>query len=119
MHRQSSRVYTFGPFSLNPSEQLLQRDGRAIPLTPKVFAILQILVENAGHLVARDELIRSVWPGTFVEEANLSRGISVLRKTLGEGAGDSRYIETVPKAGYRFVAEVSACFVPERRPEPA
>jgi Tol biopolymer transport system component/DNA-binding winged helix-turn-helix (wHTH) protein len=118
MHQKSSRVYTFGPYRLIPSEQQLQRDGRVIPLTPKVFAILQILVENAGHLVGRDELIRSVWPDTFVEEGNLSRGISVLRKVLDDGGGDSRYIETVPKTGYRFVADVSACFVPEARPEP-
>jgi Tol biopolymer transport system component/DNA-binding winged helix-turn-helix (wHTH) protein len=119
MHQKSSRVYTFGPYSLKPSEQQLERDGCVIPLTPKVFAILQVLVENAGHLVGRDELIRTVWPDTFVEEANLSRGISILRRALGDGTGDSRYIETVPKFGYRFVADVSACFVPAAHTEPA
>jgi Tol biopolymer transport system component/DNA-binding winged helix-turn-helix (wHTH) protein len=118
MHRTSSRVYTFGPYHLSPSEQKFQREGRVIPLTPKVLAILQMLVENAGHLVTRDELIRSVWPDTFVEEGNLSRGISLLRKALSDGTGESRYIETVPKAGYRFIADVTVSFAPDDRPAP-
>jgi Tol biopolymer transport system component/DNA-binding winged helix-turn-helix (wHTH) protein len=115
MHQKSARVYTFGPFRLDPTEQQLLRDGRLIPLTPKVLALLQVLVENAGHLVGRDELIRTVWPDTFVEEGNLSRCISVLRKALAGGAESDGYIETVPKSGYRFIADVTSSYVAEAR----
>ena len=118
MHQKSARVYTFGPFRLNPSEQQLLRDGCVIPLTPKVLALLQVLVENAGHLVGRDELVRTVWPDTFVEEGNLSRCVSVLRKALADGTASDGCIETVPKAGYRFIAEVSASYVAEAQLTP-
>jgi Tol biopolymer transport system component/DNA-binding winged helix-turn-helix (wHTH) protein len=119
MHQKSARVYTFGPFRLNPSEQQLLRDGCVIPLTPKVLALLQALVENAGHLVGRDELLRTLWPDTFVEEGNLSRCVSVLRKALADDTAPDGYIETVPKAGYRFIAEVSASYEAEAQVNPA
>ena len=102
---QSTRQ--FGKFSLNLAEHQLFRDGHPVPLTPRVFDLLRVLVENAGHLVEKDRLLKEVWAGTFVEDSNLNRGISVLRKALGETAAE-RYIETVPKRGYRFVAEVRA-----------
>ena len=99
-------LYEFGPFRLDPAEHTLLREGQAVPLAPKVFEILKLLVENSGHLFEKDELIKAVWPDSFVEEGNLSRNISTLRTALGETADDHKYIETVPKRGYRFVARV-------------
>ena len=101
--RRSS--FEFGVFRLDTVEHALSREGRRLPLAPKVFDVLRLLVENAGHLVEKERLLQEVWPNTFVEEGALNRAISVLRKTLGETASD-RYIETVPKRGYRFVAGV-------------
>ncbi len=103
----SSRVkhfYEFGPFRLEPFEHTLWRDGRPVPLRPKVFDILLVLVERHGHLVEKDELMQVVWLEQFVEEGNLNKNISMLRQALGEGGAS--YIETVPKRGYRFVAAV-------------
>ena len=99
-------IYEFGTFRLDVAEHRLFRDGRPVALTPKLVDLLRILVEHAGHLVDKETLLREVWSGTFVEEGSLSRGISVLRKTLGDDPSGSRYIETVPKRGYRFVAGV-------------
>ena len=83
------------------------RDGQPIKLTEKVFEILCLLVQESGHLLTKDELMEKVWPGDkFVEEGNLTRNISTLRMTLGEASGSHEYIETVPKRGYRFVADV-------------
>src|SRR3954447_9300669 len=96
-------IYDFGPFRLDPLEHLLLRDGKPVPLTPKTFSLLQVLVERHGHLVEKDELFRLVWPETAVEESNLSYNVSVLRKALGDGGEAGRLIETVPKRGYRFV----------------
>lgn len=100
-------VYRFGPFQVEPAEKSLRRDGRGVPVTPKVFDTLLALVEQRGRLVTKDDLMARVWPNLFVEEANLAQNISVLRKILGEGAQESPYIETVPKRGYRFVASVT------------
>lgn len=99
-------IYEFGPFHLNAGERLLLRDGQPVPLTPKAFDTLLLLVENSGRLIDKDELMGSVWPDTVVEENNLNRSIYVLRKALGESSGTAKYIETVPKHGYRFVASV-------------
>src|SRR5262245_5554470 len=77
-----------------------------VPLTPKAFETLLLLVENRGRLVEKEALMKSVWPDSFVEENNLNRSIYILRKALGESSGQSKYIETVPKHGYRFVASV-------------
>jgi Tol biopolymer transport system component len=82
---------------------LFRRD-QVVPLTPKVFHTLLVLVENSGQVVSKDELMKSVWPDTFVEEGNLTQNISVLRKVLGENSGEHTYIETIPKQGYRFIA---------------
>jgi DNA-binding winged helix-turn-helix (wHTH) protein len=98
--------YDFGPFRLDPAESTLLRDGVAIPLTPKAFDTLEVLVEQAGRLVSRDELMRRVWPGTFVAPGNLAVTIHQLRRALGERADGRPYIETVPRRGYRFAAEV-------------
>jgi DNA-binding winged helix-turn-helix (wHTH) protein/tetratricopeptide (TPR) repeat protein len=101
------RLYSFGPFQLNASEQLLLRDGQALPLKPKVFDVLAVLVENSGRVVCKDELMKQVWPDSFVEEGNLAVSIFEIRKVLGGSENGHRYIETVPRRGYRFVACVA------------
>src|SRR5262245_57499418 len=106
MSHQSKHLYVFGLFRLDAGERLLLREGESVPLTPKTFDLLLALVEHHGHLVEKDELLKLVWPETFVEEANLSYNISLIRRALGDGENGQRYIETVPKRGYRFVATV-------------
>lgn len=108
MTEPESTQYAFGPFLLDTRERRLLRDGVAIPLTLKALDLLQALVENQGHLVTKDELMRRVWPDAVVEENNLTVTISALRKALGEGPTDRQYIETVPRRGYRFVADLRA-----------
>ena len=103
---QSKLLYEFGPFRVDARERRLWRDGVVVPVTPKVFDILLVLVENGGHLLSKDEVMKIVWPETAVEEANLARNISTLRKALGERPHEPQYIETIPWLGYRFVAEV-------------
>ena len=106
MHPQGYGVYEFGPFRLDPEERMLMDKGQAVALTPKGFDLLLALVRNAGHVVGKEELMREIWPDTFVEENNLTVNISALRKLLGEAASDQRYIQTVPRRGYRFAASV-------------
>ena len=83
-----------------------QPDGEPVPLTPKAFLTLLVLLQNYGRTVEKEELLREVWPGTFVEEGNLTVTIFMLRKSLGEGRNENKYIKTVPRRGYRFVAPV-------------
>jgi adenylate cyclase len=99
-------VYRFGPFELDAAEHRLLRDGVEVPLQLKAFETLCILVERAGRLLTKDELLRQLWPGTIVEENNLNKNISHLRKALGECPSGLSYIETVPRVGYRFAAQV-------------
>lgn len=106
MSEQTQHLYEFGPFHLNTSERQLLRDGRPVLLAPKAFEMLLVLVEKSGRLVEKDELMKTLWPDSFVEEANLNHHIWALRKALGEGSNGSRYIETVPRHGYRFAAGV-------------
>ena len=106
MDHHPEHLYEFGPFRLDAVERLLLRDGKSVPLTPKSVDLLLALVEQHGHLLEKDELMKKVWPDTFVEEANLSYNISLIRKALGEGENGQKFIETVPKRGYRFVASV-------------
>ena len=104
---------------LDIRERRLLREGEAVPLTLKAFDLLQVLVENQGHLLQKEELIRRVWPDAAVEENNLTVTISALRKALGEGPTDRQYIETVPRRGYRFVADFrDSAFASPRRPAP-
>lgn len=98
--------YEFGPFRLELREHRLVRNGRSVPLTSKAFDTLCALLQRHGTLVSKQDLMAAVWPDTMVEENNLDRNISTLRKALGEKAGGQQYIETVPRKGYRFVAEV-------------
>ncbi len=95
-------VYEFDAFRLDPAERQLLCDGQPVPLTPKVFETLVVLVERGGHLVEKEELMKLVWADAFVEEANLARCVHTLRKALGEKHNGHQYIETVPKRGYRF-----------------
>lgn len=98
--------FRFGDFLLDAKEKALRLGDKPIPITPKAFELLLVLVENPGHLVEKDELIKAVWKDSFVEEGNLSFTIGLLRKALGDNAQEPRFIETVPKRGYRFIAEV-------------
>ncbi len=97
----------FGDFTLDVTERLLLRDGRPVPLTPKAFDVLAALAARPGRLVTKDELLKEVWPDSFVEESNLAYHVFALRRALGESAEGQKYVETVPKRGYRFVAQVS------------
>jgi TolB-like protein/DNA-binding winged helix-turn-helix (wHTH) protein/Tfp pilus assembly protein PilF len=99
-------VLAFGRFRLDRSQRLLWAGDQVQPLEPKVFETLLALVEARGRLVSKEELLARVWPDTFVEEGSLTRNVSTLRKVLGEGADTPRFIETIPKRGYRFIAEV-------------
>jgi len=106
MAENESNFYEFGRFRLEAGERVLLRDRELVPLTPKVFDILLALVEQGGHVVQKDDLMKRVWPGTFVEDGNLTQSVSILRKALGESPGGTQFIETIPKRGYRFVATV-------------
>jgi len=106
MTQATSSIYEFGPFRLAPNERLLLKDGHSITLAPKVFETLLLLVQNSGHAMGKDKLMEIIWPDSFVEETNLAQNISILRKALGEGEKGAKYIETVPKLGYRFVMPV-------------
>jgi serine/threonine protein kinase len=107
MSVHTKQFYAFGPFRLDSEKRVLVCDGRPVPLAPKGAEILLVLVENAGYLVEKDNLMKRVWPDAVVEEGNLNKNVSVLRKVLGDWDGEREYIETVPKRGYRFVAPVS------------
>src|SRR5450631_3585104 len=104
-------LYEFGPFRVDPARETLLKEGVSVPLTPKTFQILLVLVRHSKEVVTKDDLMKTVWPDTFVEEANLSRNIFMLRKALGESPQD-RYIVTVPGRGYRLAESVH--LVPEQ-----
>jgi len=106
MNRPAKRFYLFDGFRVDVGERLLFKEDREVPLTPKVFDTLLVLLENSSHVLTKKELMRQVWPDSFVEENNLAQNISILRKVLGEGKEGERYIQTIPKRGYRFVADV-------------
>jgi TolB-like protein/DNA-binding winged helix-turn-helix (wHTH) protein/Tfp pilus assembly protein PilF len=113
----SRYVYAFGPYRLDQPEHRLWRDEQTIPLSPKAFDLLVALVSRAGHLVTKERLLQEVWPGTFVEEANLSYTVSVLRKALGDEREPHQYVETVPKRGYRFIGVMDGARAGEQTPE--
>src|SRR5438093_6308757 len=104
MQLKSSHLYEFGPFVLDTAQHLVTRQGTPVALTPKTYDLLLVLIENRGRMMAKDELVKAVWPDSFVEESNLTQQISAVRKALGEAAGDDLYSVTVPGKGYRFVA---------------
>src|SRR3954454_13716383 len=101
---QPRQIYVFGVFRIDVCQRVLFNEKGPVVLTPKAFDTLLVLVENSGQVIGKDELIKQVWPDSFVEDNNLAQNISTLRKALGEG--ETKFIETVPKRGYRFVAAV-------------
>ncbi len=106
MIRQQKHLYTFGPFTLDEAERVLMCADEPVALTPKALETLLVLVKTPGQVHEKEDLLSRIWPDTFVEEANLAVNISTLRKVLGETPEGSQYIETVPRRGYRFAAEV-------------
>ena len=106
MINKEKHFYQFGPFRIDPNHRLLLRDAKPVPLQPKAFDILVVLLENSEKVVLKDDLLKAVWPDTFVEESNLAQNIFVLRKALGDSVGANRYIITVPGRGYRFAEKV-------------
>lgn len=113
--RQRKHFYEFDSFLVDEMERLLLREVEPVALTPKAFELLLVLVSNAGIALAKEELMERIWPDSFVEEANLAVNISMLRKALGERPDGGQYIETLPRRGYRFAAEVAE-FWDERSP---
>lgn len=107
-------AYEFGQFTLLPTEKRLLCDQKVVPLAPKVFDTLVLLVENQGRLIQKEELFKALWPNTVVEEQSLAHNISQLRKVLRDPAEDPKFVETIPKRGYRFIASVRA--IPEPDP---
>lgn len=107
MKNDGGKIYTFGRFSVDAGERLLFDGTDTISLTPKAFDTLLLLIRNGGHVLSKEEIMESVWADSFVEENNLAQNISILRKALGEGVDGAKFIETVSKRGYRFIAPVS------------
>lgn len=106
MSLETKNFYEFGEFRLSVDQHLLLRENRSVPLTPKAFELLVALIQSGGRLLTKDDLMKKVWPDSFVEEANLTVHVSSLRKVLGNCPDGRPLIETVPKLGYRFVAPV-------------
>ncbi len=104
MSLQPNIIYEFDHYRLDFAERQLLRGDEAVPLQPKIFDLLCVLVEHPGHLLEKEELLQLVWPDVIVTEANLANNVSILRKTLC--ANGERFVETVPKSGYRFIAPV-------------
>ncbi len=115
---KNRHFYQFKSFRLDVEERQLLDNGSPVPLMPRVFDVLAVLVERNGHLVEKNELLNTVWADTFVEEANIARIIHELRKVLGEDKNGNKFIETVAKKGYRFVAKVTEIHE-ENEPKPA
>src|SRR5215472_3984405 len=116
MNQGFKNRYVFGEFCLDGAERQLSRNGTVISLPPKIFDTLLLLVENAGHLIEKEDFMKRLWPGTFVGEDALARNISILRKTLGESGDSQSFIATVPTRGYRFAAAVQEVGELETRP---
>jgi DNA-binding winged helix-turn-helix (wHTH) protein len=106
MFKQQQHLFEFGRFRLDRTERFLFQEGAAVPLSPRLFDTLLVLVENRGHVVQKNDLMQRVWNDVAVEENNLTQSISALRKILGDNVHGQKFIETIPKRGYRFVAPV-------------
>jgi DNA-binding winged helix-turn-helix (wHTH) protein len=107
MSLESNNLYEFEGFRIDLSERTLRFKDEPIPLAPKVMETLCVLVENQGRLMTKDDLMNEIWRDTFVEERNLTQNIFTLRKIFKEKRKDSKFIETIPRRGYRFVADFS------------
>ncbi|HEY0408253.1 MAG TPA: transcriptional regulator, partial [Pyrinomonadaceae bacterium] len=108
METETRQLYQFDDFCVDATERRLLRRGQFVPLTPKAFETLLYLVCRSGRVVEKDELLRAIWPDTFVEEATLAQNIFTLRRALGQGRETLQYIETIPKRGYRFTSGVTS-----------
>jgi DNA-binding winged helix-turn-helix (wHTH) protein/tetratricopeptide (TPR) repeat protein len=117
MKNDSYCIYEFGPFSLVMEERRLLVDGKQVSLTPKAIDILIILIQNSGRVLEKKEIMDQIWPDSFVEEATLAQNIFTIRKALGENLAGIQYIETIPKRGYRFVADVKISYQEAPRAE--
>ena len=104
---EMNQILKFGPFEVDLAVRQLTQSGQPVPLTPKVFQTLEILVRNRDRVVSKRELLTTIWPECHVEEANLTQNISVLRKALGETSCPTKYIVTFPRQGYRFIGELA------------
>src|SRR5262245_18726675 len=111
MSAQDNHLYEFEPFVLDAANRVLLKDGATVRLTPKAIETLLVLVQHARQLVEKERLLKEVWPDSFVEEGSLSYNIHELRKALGDDSSEPRYIETIPKRGYRFVPPVKVTAV--------
>ena len=107
MGNEVKQLMEFGPFRIDPAQRLLFRDQQPISLPPKTFDLLLVLAQRSGQVVLKDDLMKTLWPDTFVEESNLGQQVFQLRKALGDRSQDSSYIVTVPGRGYRFVPRVN------------
>ena len=105
MSRADSGLYNFGPFRVDAQKRLLWRGDDCVPLTPKAFDVLCVLIQNHGQVIGKEQLLQAVWPDSYVEESNLTQTVFMLRKALAE-TPDQRYILTVQGKGYRFAADV-------------
>ena len=119
MSSQDNHLYEFGPYVIDARSRILLKDGTTVRLTPKAFDTLFVLVRHASQVVEKEQLLREVWPDIFVEEGSLSHNIHGLRKALGDDSSEPRYIETIPKRGYRFVAPVKVSEAKISQPETA
>jgi DNA-binding winged helix-turn-helix (wHTH) protein/tetratricopeptide (TPR) repeat protein len=113
MSKEAKHFYEFGRFRVDPDKRLLLRDNQPVPLQPKAFETLLVLVQRSEAVVLKDDLMKALWPDSFVEDSNLTQHIFVLRKTLGETAGENRYIATIPGKGYQFAEKVRLVSEPE------
>src|SRR5262245_47240291 len=106
MPEKSGLLYEFGPFLLDTVQHVVSRGGEPVTVTPKTYDLLLLLVENSGRMLSKDELMKALWPDSFVDESNLTQQISMARKALCQRAGEDQYIVTVPARGYRFAVPV-------------
>src|SRR5215510_3191875 len=114
MSHDDRDLLEFDDYRVDARQKLLLRGGEVVPLAPKVFDTLLVLTRARGRVVEKDDLLKQVWPGTFVEEGSLARNISTLRRILGDDGGEQRLIETIPKRGYRIVAPIREVASSER-----
>lgn len=106
MANRLRHIYQFGPYCVDATERILHKNGQEIVLTAKSFDVLLVLVQNSGHIVEKETFMREVWEGSFVEDSNITQNVSVLKKIFREDGDNHRYIETISKRGYRFIAPV-------------
>jgi DNA-binding winged helix-turn-helix (wHTH) protein/TolB-like protein len=107
--QRSRSAYQFGPFVLDTVQHTLLREGQPVTLTPKTYDTLLLLVRNRGRMLSKEELMTSLWPDSFVEESNLTQQVSMIRRALGDSASEPRYVVTITRRGYRFIADVRGC----------